>query len=257
MPALRSVRRSRRLLNKPPRDAVFEDPDEFDLHDRQAESPRERASPAPAVRSTRKTPPSPGPFLPPFSPNPFSCPELDFIRRSSHSRKRDADHIPRPPNAFMLFRSELWAKEKIKSTVERDHRMISRMAGAAWNALPESERVPYRRLAELAKQRHAEAYPDYKYSPVFKKERLPRRRGGKGANRDFSRCDVVARLLGEGCEGDELEERIKDYDRKKVLYVIPPRRIRTRATKAQRRGVQRQVSPDTRTPSPVSSNEDD
>ncbi|KAH9836592.1 uncharacterized protein C8Q71DRAFT_49403 [Rhodofomes roseus] len=157
----------------------------------------------------------------------------------------------------MLFRSELWAKEKIKSSVERDHRMISRIAGKRWNELSESERTPFRLLAEAAKRQHAELYPDYKYSPVFKKEKLPRRKGAKGGDRDWARCNVVAGLLGDGYEGEELEKRMKSYDRKEMMYELASRRPRARAIQARKtRVVQREASPDTRSPSPAALPED-
>ncbi|EGO02773.1 hypothetical protein SERLA73DRAFT_18439, partial [Serpula lacrymans var. lacrymans S7.3] len=70
---------------------------------------------------------------------------------------------PRPPNAFMIFRSDLWAKQKLKASVERDHRHVSRIAGHYWNSLTEAQRAPYRKKAETAKALHAEMYPDYKY----------------------------------------------------------------------------------------------
>ncbi|KZT06221.1 uncharacterized protein LAESUDRAFT_628783, partial [Laetiporus sulphureus 93-53] len=73
--------------------------------------------------------------------------------------------IPRPPNAFMLYRSHLCAKEKIKGTVVNNYCHISRIAATIWRDLPETERAPYRRWAEVVKRRHAEQHPDYKYSP--------------------------------------------------------------------------------------------
>ncbi|KAI9059578.1 high mobility group box, partial [Trametes sanguinea] len=84
--------------------------------------------------------------------------------------------IPRPPNAFMIFRSELWSKEKIKSTVERDHRQISRIAGNLWNRLTDAEREPYKRRAEEAKVEHARLYPQYKYSPIYRREKPAKRK---------------------------------------------------------------------------------
>ncbi|KIJ21450.1 hypothetical protein PAXINDRAFT_32552, partial [Paxillus involutus ATCC 200175] len=75
---------------------------------------------------------------------------------------------PRPPNAFMVFRSWLWNKDNLKS-VERDNRNVSRIAGRYWNELSEAERAPFRKMAEEAKLRHAELYPEYKYSPMSRK----------------------------------------------------------------------------------------
>lgn len=241
---------------------VFEEPDGFSLYDdRQPSLPQEPAVPEPDVCRIRQAckGPSPLPAGALWSPED----EFQFVRRSSHSRKRDPDHIPRPPNAFMLFRSEFWAKEKTKHTVERDHRMISRVAGKAWNDLSESERVPYRRMAEMAKRQHAELYPDYKYSPVLRKEKLPRRRAGKSKVRDFSRRGEVARLPGKGYGGDALKERLKGCDRKsrKSELLNAPQslpRVRVRATQARKAppSVRRKVWQDICTPTPEALPED-
>ncbi|KIJ68764.1 hypothetical protein HYDPIDRAFT_70917, partial [Hydnomerulius pinastri MD-312] len=72
--------------------------------------------------------------------------------------------IPRPPNAFMVYRSFLWNKENLKS-IEKDNRNVSRIAGRCWNELSEAEREPFRRMADEAKTLHAMLYPEYKYSP--------------------------------------------------------------------------------------------
>ena len=231
---------------------VYEDLDDFHLHDdRQATPSREPISPEPdagRVRSGCKEPCTPqSGALPPGV-------DFEFVRRSSHSRKRDPDHIPRPPNAFMLFRSDFWEKEKNKLTVERDHRMISRIAGLEWNKLSEAQRAPYRSKAERAKQQHAQLYPNYKYTPVFRKEKpTSRRKGAKGHT-------GVARALPEDLEGDTLAEWPKSEENEDDLLVRAPRlrgqASRARAKKSRPRA--RLPTPETRSPSPVSSvSEDD
>ncbi|PFH54730.1 hypothetical protein AMATHDRAFT_106412, partial [Amanita thiersii Skay4041] len=74
--------------------------------------------------------------------------------------------VTRPPNAFMLFRSDFWAKEKLKTEpIERDHRDISRIAALCWNNLDDEIRAIYQKKAEERKQIHRLQYPEYKYSP--------------------------------------------------------------------------------------------
>lgn len=111
------------------------------------------------------------------------CTYTPPTRSTSHSRRRGDNHIPRPPNAFMLFRSDFWAQQK-ESAVERDHRNVSRAAGVLWNALPEHEREQYRHKAQLKKKAHARMYPDYKYTPVFRKEKAPCKRRTKRGSLD-------------------------------------------------------------------------
>ncbi|KAI0935818.1 hypothetical protein AcV5_004135 [Taiwanofungus camphoratus] len=210
MPVLRNVRRSRRLSRRPPPDPEFEDFDECDL---QLPCPADDPSPSSSGSTLSSSVPtstvSPAELRSSPSPDyePPSC-----VARSSHSRKKQPGHIPRPPNAFMLFRSDLWAKEKIKSSVERDHRQISRIAGALWNSLPEAQRAPFKRLAEAAKQHHAQLFPEYKYAPVYRKDKPVKRKGKTATDGNAARWKAVAHLLMQGVEGNDLEKEVKRLD---------------------------------------------
>ena len=161
--------------------------------------------------------------------------------RTSHSRKKKEGHIPRPPNAFMIFRSELWRKEKIKRTVERDHRNISRIAGSLWNRLSTTDQVPYRRAAEEAKRIHAQLYPDYKYAPVYHRDRRAQPKAKADHKKKAQRCDKVAQLLHRGIVGDELEKelgkrkagKVDGYASDESEYVdAPPRKKSRKSSKA-------------------------
>ncbi|CCM01306.1 uncharacterized protein FIBRA_03355 [Fibroporia radiculosa] len=214
MPA---IRRSRRLSQKPPHDPEFEEFDDYDLQDLQLlyPDPAARASPAPSSDPPSSSSSSPADLPVDLYPSPPSSAHGDdhvFVPRSSHSRKKQPDHVPRPPNAFMLFRSELWAKEKIKKTVVNDHREISRIAGSLWRDLPEEKRDVYRRRADQVKDRHAELYPDYKYSPAGKKAKGSKRKASKDTDASHARWQTVARLMKSGVEGNELERQVKKYD---------------------------------------------
>jgi hypothetical protein len=78
-------------------------------------------------------------------------------------RKGKNGNAPRPPNAFMLFRSDFWRFNKDRIP-ERDHRQISRLSAHCWNALGEHRRVPYQELARQLKDEHAQLYPQHKYN---------------------------------------------------------------------------------------------
>ncbi|RPD58439.1 HMG-box, partial [Lentinus tigrinus ALCF2SS1-6] len=163
-------------------------------------------------------------------------------QRSSHSRKRDPDYVPRPPNAFMIFRSELWSKEKIKATVERDHRQISRIAGQLWNQLSPAQRAPYHAKADEAKRLHAITYPNYKYTPVYRKDRGVKRKAKLDHSEKIHRCQQVARLMQRGFLGDDLEKELNkpvtagsdDYESDESdEYVEGPRRKKARKSSAK------------------------
>ncbi|KAH8834930.1 hypothetical protein DL96DRAFT_1701944 [Flagelloscypha sp. PMI_526] len=79
---------------------------------------------------------------------------------------RNGTRIPRPPNAFLIYRSEFWQIEKAKSdNGERSHREISKLAGASWKTLSEDDQRPYRLRAAEIKLEHKKQYPGYVYNP--------------------------------------------------------------------------------------------
>lgn len=67
----------------------------------------------------------PGTFMyyPPASP-------VLTATKPSHSKKKDASHIPRPPNAFILFRSSFIKAQHIPEKIEGNHSALSKIIGA-------------------------------------------------------------------------------------------------------------------------------
>ncbi|KAM3422568.1 hypothetical protein BST61_g62 [Cercospora zeina] len=82
-------------------------------------------------------------------------------------------HISRPPNAFIVFRAQDTYPDEIRAYMTREEKIhlsgrnrlpvdeVSRL----WNVLPANLKTPYKRQAEIAKERHATKYPGYKYKP--------------------------------------------------------------------------------------------
>ena len=72
--------------------------------------------------------------------------------------------VPRPRNAFILFRCDFVHQRKMNpNDSENDH--VSRSAGHLWNRMTSEEKQPWLKMAEREKQRHATLYPNYKYAP--------------------------------------------------------------------------------------------
>ncbi|KAJ7279904.1 hypothetical protein C8J57DRAFT_994447, partial [Mycena rebaudengoi] len=75
-------------------------------------------------------------------------------------------YVPRPPNAFMCYRSHLLLEHRspthgaggfsVVGTLQQD---ISREAGSKWRAMSEEERRPFMELAAQLKAQHAILYP--------------------------------------------------------------------------------------------------
>lgn len=93
-----------------------------------------------SFQSSSSTPPLPDyKPLPPLSPRTILA-TLDDIantgpKKKSHARKQPAGHIPRPRNAFILFRCLFVSQQSVPASVEKDHRNISRIAGRVWKAM--------------------------------------------------------------------------------------------------------------------------
>ncbi|KAI5836660.1 uncharacterized protein SCHCODRAFT_02671423 [Schizophyllum commune H4-8] len=128
------------------------------------------------------------PMNPYYGP-PLSSQTLPAPSRYRPRRKDRKSHIPRPPNAFMLFRSHF-----LRQThhVEKRQQHLSRLAGEEWHRLPGSERDRWTQHADYVAQRHQEEFPYYKYTP--------RRRGGGGTNTDFEHTS--ARLTVLACDAN-------------------------------------------------------
>ncbi|CAE6458969.1 unnamed protein product [Rhizoctonia solani] len=97
---------------------------------------------------------------------PTAPPTVPTVKKPSHSRKRPAGHIPRPRNAFILFRSHHVAAQLIPGKVENDHRHISKIIGEIWNKLSPAERLIWEQKADIEKERHSRMYPGYRYKPT-------------------------------------------------------------------------------------------
>jgi len=118
----------------------------------------------------------------------------------------------------MIYRSTVWAQEKIPTGIERDHRHISRIIGHCWNSLPEEEKRIWRARAEEEKQEHLRKYPGYRYSPITRTDKPIKRNVNRNGEKDKQRCKKVAELLLSGTEGSALEIAVKELDASNAGY---------------------------------------
>ncbi|KAG6860555.1 hypothetical protein C0995_009837 [Termitomyces sp. Mi166 len=75
----------------------------------------------------------------------------------------DSDHVPRPKNAFILFRSYFY-----QTCGGSDQNQISVNAGKVWKALSDEQKKPFQLAADREKQEHQARFPHYTYSPGSK-----------------------------------------------------------------------------------------
>jgi hypothetical protein len=187
-------------------------------------------------------------FLPPsaddaFSPalqEPVTPDEEEFetpaVAKPSHHKKRPPGHIPRPPNAFILYRAHfikaqvnyntiaplgnlLPPFQHIPGHIEPNNNTLSTIAGLCWKKLSDEERETWKEKARKAKEEHMKKYPTYRYNPRDQQNRAKSAGSAKrkvkeisGPPPDPERCQEIARMLVEGKKGNELADAIKHFD---------------------------------------------
>ncbi|KAI8983342.1 hypothetical protein BD414DRAFT_548346 [Trametes punicea] len=145
------------------------------------------------------------------SPAPQPATPRPKKKAASRRALKSPDHVPRPRNAFMIFRSAYCLDVK-QSQVEHDHRMISKILGQVWQNLDPEKKEYYQQLAAEEKRVHSMMYPHYRFSPRQRTEKPKKRNVKRNGLTDKQRCEEVARLLLEGKGGDELKAEVDKFD---------------------------------------------
>ncbi|KAH0838646.1 high mobility group box domain-containing protein [Lanmaoa asiatica] len=159
--------------------------------------------------------PSPSPesdSLPTPFPSSSALAAMPIPPSRSPPRNKNPDHIPRPRNAFMLFRSAFSAAQKISANIEHDNRHITRIIAHCWNRLSDAEKQVWRDKAAAEKAQHAERYPNYRFSPVGRANKPLKRKVRRNGVEDVKRCEKLAELVMAGKHGQELESAVKKFD---------------------------------------------
>ncbi|KAJ7034472.1 hypothetical protein C8F04DRAFT_574106, partial [Mycena alexandri] len=149
--------------------------------------------------------------------------------RTRHSRKQPEGHIPRPPNAFILFRSSFIRSQRVTPDVETNHSTLSKIIGLTWQNLPADERRVWQAKAAQGVEEHRRRFPKYAFRPVHQRDRegnleKPKKKQNKRKVReqavhDPERCAKIAELLGAGKHGHTLEAAMQEFDRQRVFNV--------------------------------------
>ena len=170
----------------------------------------------PAGLSPRST--RPGEFI------MFPPPNREIsARRRSHSKKKPANHIPRPPNAFILFRSSFIKSQHVSTSVETNHSTLSTIIGLTWSNMPEEQRQVWHRKAKEALAEHKRKFPKYVFRPVQAKAPFAaaeQRKVREVQPKDTKRCAKIAELLVEGKIGNELDVAVQEFDKTHVPQVV-------------------------------------
>ena len=80
---------------------------------------------------------------------------------------------PRPPNAWILYRSH--KLRELPPVQGRAQAVVSKLVSDMWKNESESVRLEYERMADQRKAEHQQMYPDYRFQPLKKGEKLKQR----------------------------------------------------------------------------------
>ncbi|KAI0942044.1 hypothetical protein AcV7_002579 [Taiwanofungus camphoratus] len=143
-------------------------------------------------------------------------------RRPGHAKKKPENHIPRPPNAFILFRSSFIKNQHVSSEVETNHSTLSKIIGLTWQNLPHEERQIWHAKAKAALEEHKRKWPEYAFRPLHTKGKggAEKRKVREVGPKDLKRCAKIAELLVEGKKGAELDVAIQEFDRHHVPEIV-------------------------------------
>ncbi|KAJ6786447.1 hypothetical protein PWT90_03332 [Aphanocladium album] len=97
------------------------------------------------------------------------------------SLPRKHTKIPRPPNAYILYRRDRHSLVK-QGDPGLTNNEISQILGKAWNAEPPSVRQRYKEMSEKIKKTLLEKHPEYSYQPRKPSERKRRRKRPQDAD---------------------------------------------------------------------------
>ncbi|TFK75969.1 hypothetical protein BDN72DRAFT_359116 [Pluteus cervinus] len=163
-----------------------------------APQPQPQPQPLTLEQTRYAIPPPPRPN----TPEPESQPDLKPAR------------ITRPPNAFILFRSDFLKRKVIPKNVECRQQHLSRVVGEIWRMLSEEEKAVWRDKALEASEAHRVRNPNYK----------PTSASRKGKKKQ------------ENLQGDELKTKITEIRETFTSYKGPaPAPSRSRSTKKSTR----------------------
>lgn len=171
--------------------------------------------------------------------------------RSGHAKKKPENHIPRPPNAFILFRSSFIKNQHVSSDVETNHSTLSKIIGLTWQNLPPEERQIWHAKAKIALEEHKRKFPQYTFRPLHTKGKgaAEKRKVREVGPKDLKRCEKIAELLVEGKKGAELDAAIAEFDRHHVPQIVT--RFETPITARTYRRSSSAPAPDTEHSKPV------
>jgi hypothetical protein len=136
-------------------------------------------------------------------------------KNQKDENQNQVDNIPRPHNAFILFRSDYAAKMKnLYNDQKISIRVISQMASKQWRKEPEVVKIFFKVLADMYQERHRALYPHYKYSPKTKSSPPYNVKKTKLSSKAISKRDELKRKKKECMITWYVHDNIEDEDKR-------------------------------------------
>ena len=114
----------------------------------------------------------------------------EYVHRSSEVRQKEVEtgktpgRVKRPMNAFMLYRKAYQQRAKEWAS-QHNHQVVSRVCGLSWPLEPEHIRQQFKAWADIERDNHQKAHPNYKFTPS-KPHKTPKLEGTFDDNSDGS-----------------------------------------------------------------------
>ncbi|RPD64511.1 hypothetical protein L226DRAFT_559647 [Lentinus tigrinus ALCF2SS1-7] len=104
--------------------------------------------------------------MPRLSTRPASAGPEPIDHTTEGEEEEEEEHIPRPPNSWILFRKDCCDRAKLSGEGEgKPQKVLSKEYGAQWKKAPKAVRAYYDKKAKEALEEHKRKYPKYKYRP--------------------------------------------------------------------------------------------
>ncbi|KAJ4471546.1 hypothetical protein J3R30DRAFT_1092755 [Lentinula aciculospora] len=149
-------------------------------------------------------------------------------RRAPPGKRRSLGYIPRPPNAFMLFRADFVKQKHVPNSIETNHSSLSKIIGSCWRSLPTEEKAIWEKRARVEKAEHKRKYPEYRFRPVHNKNKT-KAADAPSANKKMKigslppslapieamrteREGFIAQCLLDGLKGEALKQKVGQWD---------------------------------------------
>ncbi|KAK0455400.1 uncharacterized protein EV420DRAFT_1272450 [Desarmillaria tabescens] len=100
---------------------------------------------------------------------------------------------PRPPNAWILFRSDMVRIMPKPANGSSQQSVVSKAISKLWAEADPAIKHEYERRAEIRKQEHHEMYPNYRFQPVKKEDKERRKEEDRQAKERNRRSGRKAR----------------------------------------------------------------